>query len=57
MRKKTDRGKLTDKLATVFLFNFLKDNTPFQAINIKNLSHFLFMIKESDFPHILCRRW
>lgn len=36
-------------MATVFLFNFLKDNTPFQAINIKKLSHFYLWLKSLTF--------
>ena len=50
--KDTGSGKSADICAKSILCNLIKDNEPFQAIELKSLDHLMLMMKESDFPHV-----
>ncbi len=45
-------GKSADTCAKSVLCNLIKENEPFQAIELKSLEHLLLMMKESTFPHV-----
>lgn len=50
--KDTESGKSADICAKSILCNLIRDNEPFQAIELKRLEHLLLMMKESTFPHV-----